>query len=152
MAVPAEFQAKHGSDHCCKMPTEFLRQRVLPSGFHLLLLLLLVVVVEELGEFIPQDGDVRDGADEGAPAIQSLHRVLCGWGRGTEVTESQWERTRGLWEVHSGAGLCNSKGKPELSVGLGFAALISPCFDTSKAFPGCLFRDFFGYSGPRSGL
>lgn len=47
-----------------------------------------------------------------------------------------------------GQDLCNSTGKPELSMGLGFAAPISSCFHSSKALPGWLFRDFLAGVGP----
>lgn len=46
-----------------------------------------------------------------------------------------------------GQDLCSSKGKAEFSAGVRFAALISPCFDASKAFPGWLFRDFLARVG-----
>lgn len=86
---------------------------------------------------------MRDGADDGAPAVQSLHRVLDGCGsrdRGDSGTEGRRKVSGGEQRGRKGN---NSKGKPELSAGVSFAALISPCFDPSKAFPSCFGQGFF---------
>lgn len=54
---------------------KFFRKCVLSSCFHLFLLLL-ILLIEELGELIAQDGDVRNRAYDGALAIQGFHGVI----------------------------------------------------------------------------